>query len=101
MGRIFGTKPVLNQDFIECDSTEVDRVFAVEDDSTEHLYVYLHNEVKATRLMPYFGTPTIQKSWDTEDQNELEEKAWLSKKEAECKKRNQENTTLIEQQEEV
>jgi len=29
-------------------------------------------------------------------QNELEEKAWLSKKEAECKKRNQENTTLIE-----
>jgi hypothetical protein len=59
MGRIFQTKPVLNQDFIECDSTEVDRVFAVEDDSTEHLYVYLHNEVKATRLMPYFGTPTI------------------------------------------
>lgn len=51
--------------------------------------------------MPYFGTPTIQKSWDIEDQNELEEKAWLSKKEAECKKRNQENTTLIEQQEEV
>ena len=59
MGRIFQTKPVLNQDFIECDSTEVDRVFAVEDDATEHLYVYLHNEVKATRLMPYFGTPTI------------------------------------------
>jgi len=59
MGRIFNTKPTLNQDFIECDSTEVDRVFAIEDDATEHLYVYLHNEVKATRLMPYFGTPTI------------------------------------------
>jgi len=59
MGRIFGSAPALNQDFIECDSTEVSRVFAVEDDTVEHLYVYLHNEVKATRLMPYFGTPTI------------------------------------------
>lgn len=59
MGRIFGSKPTLNQDFIECDSDEVKRVFAVPEASTEHLYVYLHNEVKATRLMPYFGTPTI------------------------------------------
>ena len=60
MGRIFDAtdKPVLNQDFIECDATEVDRVFNVPEGS-EHLYVYLHNEVKATRLMPYFGTPTI------------------------------------------
>ena len=59
MGRIFSSAPSLNQDFIECDSTEVSRVFAVEDNTVEHLYVYLHNEVKATRLMPYFGTPTI------------------------------------------
>jgi len=58
MGRIFNTKPTLNQDFIECDASEVDRVFNVPEGS-EHLYVYLHNEVKATRLMPYFGTPTI------------------------------------------
>jgi len=58
MGRIFASKPSLNQDFIECDADEVDRVFAVSE-GQEHLYVYLHNEVKATRLMPYFGTPTI------------------------------------------
>lgn len=58
MGRIFSTKPTLNADFIECDSAEVDRVFNVPS-GEEHLYVYLHNEVKATRLMPYFGTPTI------------------------------------------
>lgn len=58
MGRIFATKPSLNKDFIECDADEVDRVFAVTE-GQEHLYVYLHNEVKATRLMPYFGTPTI------------------------------------------
>ena len=60
MGRIFDAtdKPVLNADFIECDATEVERVFNVPE-GQEHLYVYLHNEVKATRLMPYFGTPTI------------------------------------------
>ena len=58
MGRIFSTKPTLNQDFIECDSAEVERVFNILD-GEEHLYVYLHNEVKATRLMPYYGTPTI------------------------------------------
>ena len=57
MGRIFTNAPALNQDFIECDYEEVKRVFAAPDQ--EHLYVYLHNEVKATRLMPYFGTPTI------------------------------------------
>lgn len=57
MGRIFASAPALNQDFIECDYEEVKRVFA--DPTSEHLYVYLHNEVKATRLMPYFGTPTI------------------------------------------
>lgn len=58
MGRIFGSKPTLNQDFIECNADDVERVFAVTA-GQEHLYVYLHNEVKATRLMPYFGTPTI------------------------------------------
>jgi hypothetical protein len=57
MGRIFGSAPALNQDFIECDYEEVKRVFAAPDE--EHLYVYLHNEVKANRLMPYYGTPTI------------------------------------------
>ena len=36
------------------------------------------------------------KSWDIEDQKKLNEKAWPSKKEAECKKQNLENTTLIE-----
>lgn len=58
MGRIFGSKPTLNQDFIECNADDVERVFSVPS-GEEHLYVYLHNEVKATRLMPYFGTPTI------------------------------------------
>jgi hypothetical protein len=58
MGRIFGSRPTLNSNFIECQEDEVDRVFAV-DEGDENLYVYLHNKVKARRPMPYFGTPTI------------------------------------------
>ena len=57
MGRIFANRPSLNEDFIECDAAETDRVFAVAE--TEKLYVYLHNNVKAKRPMPYFGVPTI------------------------------------------
>lgn len=57
MGRIFANRPSLNEDFIECDATEVDRVFAVSEQ--EKLYVYLHNNIKAKRPMPYFGQPTI------------------------------------------
>jgi hypothetical protein len=58
MGRVFDTRPSLNQDFIECDNAEVERIFAVNTDA-ENLYVYLHNKVQATRPMVYFGTPTI------------------------------------------
>jgi hypothetical protein len=58
MGRIFNSRPSLNQDFIEMDNTDVERVFAVNQDA-ENLYVYLHNQIMATRPMVYFGTPTI------------------------------------------
>jgi hypothetical protein len=58
MGRIFASRPSLNADFIECDNAEVERIFAVNQDA-ENLYVYLHNHIKATRPMVYFGTPTI------------------------------------------
>ena len=58
MGRVFDSRPSLNQDFIECDNAEVERIFAVNQDA-ENLYVYLHNKVQATRPMVYFGTPTI------------------------------------------
>lgn len=60
MGRNFSGRPALNQSFIEMDESEIDRVFAVLDPpETENLYVYLHNNIKARRPMPYFGTPTI------------------------------------------
>jgi hypothetical protein len=60
MGRNFSGRPALNQAFIEMDESEIDRIFAVLDPpETENLYVYLHNNIKARRPMPYFGTPTI------------------------------------------
>ena len=59
MGRIFASRPALNQDFIEMDADEVSRIFAVQEQDSEDLYVYLHNHIKARRPMPYFGTPTI------------------------------------------
>ena len=60
MGRIFQNRPTLNESFIECDGSgdDIDRIWAVED-APENLYVYLHNNIKARRPMPYFGTPTI------------------------------------------
>jgi len=57
-GRIFATKPGLNSTFINCDSTEVDRIFAVTDDS-DKLWCQVAHNIKARRPMPYFGTPSI------------------------------------------
>ena len=56
MGRIFsaGTPPQLNESFVMSDPTS--RIFAVEN-APEQLYVQLYNNVRAKRLMPYFGTP--------------------------------------------
>lgn len=56
-GRIFNTRPQLNQDFIECDYTEFDRIFAVA--NQEQLYCHVYNDVKANRKMAYFGNPKM------------------------------------------
>ena len=58
MSRKFATPPFLNQDFIECDSAEVDRVFAVTEG--ENLWMHQYNQVKAQRKMSYFGNPKIK-----------------------------------------
>lgn len=55
MGRIFASKPALNNTFVKSDPTT--RIFAVEEG--EQLYVQLYNKVDAIRPLPYFGTPTI------------------------------------------
>jgi len=56
LGRIFASEPTLSQEFIECTPDDVERVFAVQDD-TDNLYCHVYNKIKAVRPMPKFGTP--------------------------------------------
>ncbi len=58
MARKFDSQPYLNEEFINCDPTE--RIFAVQGtytDPVEQIYAHIFHDLKATRLMPYFGTP--------------------------------------------
>ncbi len=53
--RIFENQPRLNKEFIECKPDG--RIFAVDD--TETIYAHVHHRIKARRLMPMFGTPSL------------------------------------------
>ncbi|QCS37330.1 major capsid protein [Tortoise microvirus 86] len=57
MGRIFTSKPNLNQSFIEANPTT--RVFAVEDPLVHKVYAHVFHRISAQRKMPIFGTPAI------------------------------------------
>lgn len=54
-GRIFDTAPALNQSFIECVPSK--RIFAVTDVDEDELVVHVLNKVKASRPLPFYGTP--------------------------------------------
>lgn len=57
LGRKFATRPQLNELFITCRPDK--RIFAVTDPSSETIYAHVFHRIKARRLMPYFGTPTL------------------------------------------
>ena len=57
MGRIFDNLPTLSEQFITADADK--RIFAVEDEDTDELYVQIYNKVDALRPMPYFSIPTL------------------------------------------
>lgn len=54
MARKFATRPNLNAFFLE-DLDDANRIFAVP--SAEQLYCHVYLDIKARRLMPYFGQP--------------------------------------------
>lgn len=56
LGRIFASEPTLSQEFIECTPEDVERIFAVQDE-TDNLYCHVYNKITAVRPMPKFGTP--------------------------------------------
>lgn len=57
MGRIFSARPNLNQSFIEANPTT--RIFGVEDPDVDKIYAHVFHRIKARRLLPYYGTPTL------------------------------------------
>jgi hypothetical protein len=57
MGRIFDSKPALNEAFVTSDPTQ--RIFAVTDTDVHKLWVQLYNDVRAIRPMPYFNNPIL------------------------------------------
>lgn len=59
MGRIFASQPGLNPKFLTNVEDAANRVFAVTDDNVDKIWVNIHHNLKAIRLMPKFGTPLL------------------------------------------
>ena len=59
MSRRFSDHPVLNQSFIECDETEVSRVFAITAADEDKLWMNLYHKVDALRPIPYHSNPSL------------------------------------------
>jgi len=57
LGRIFDAVPALNAEFIEANPRE--DIFAIEDETEDHLYVQIYNSVKAVRPIPLHNVPTL------------------------------------------
>ena len=59
MSRRFNNHPDLNQSFIECDHTEVSRIFAIEDPDEDKIWMNLYHKVDALRPIPYHSNPSL------------------------------------------
>lgn len=59
LGRQFKDRPTLSSKFVECDHKNLSRIFAVEDEKEDKLWVQIYNDVRAVRKLPYFGTPQL------------------------------------------
>ena len=57
LARKFSAKPLLNEEFIECDPDH--RIFAVTDPTVHKVYMQLKVKIKANRKLPMWGIPTI------------------------------------------
>lgn len=57
LNRIFSESPNLNTTFVECNPSN--RVFATAETSDDKYWIQIYQDVKALRLMPKYGTPTL------------------------------------------
>lgn len=56
-GRKFSSLPPLDEEFVTCNSDEVDRVFAVT--NQEQFYAHIYHSIRCRRHMPYFSNPKV------------------------------------------
>ena len=56
--RFTGGAPLLNQSFIECDESEVNRIFAINNED-DKIWMSLYHKVNAIRPIPYFSNPSL------------------------------------------
>ena len=59
LSRRFSDHPLLNQSFIECDDSEVSRMFAIESADEDKIWISLYHKVDALRPMPYHSNPSL------------------------------------------
>lgn len=55
--RDFANSPVLGRNFVDYDQTLQNRIFAVTDESADNFWLYVYNNVRVRRPLPYFGQP--------------------------------------------
>lgn len=57
LGRIFDTRPALNEEFIKCEPRT--DIFAVQDINSQNLWSHVYHSIRVTRRLPKYGTPTL------------------------------------------
>lgn len=60
MGRIFANRPALNGQFVTVDGGAVDRVFAVQDEGVQKVWVQVDTWARALRPLPRYGVPMLR-----------------------------------------
>ena len=59
-GRIFASRPTLDESFVQCSPDQFKRLFATEDLGVdEQFYCEVLHNIRARRPMPRFGTPSF------------------------------------------
>lgn len=56
-GRIFGSRPTLSPEFVQCDPDP--RIFNVLSDANDTLYCIVNNRITAKLPLPYYGEPRL------------------------------------------
>lgn len=59
MGRQFANLPKLNKEFISTNDDSIYRPFSVTNQTEEHCYCQIYQDIQATRLIPRYGTPEL------------------------------------------